>query len=77
MEVAGGGISRICTMSRTFQISPLLDLVRTVAAARQSKTSPVSVLLLKKYFRQVDSKVVAHPSALLTLLCQSANSLLL
>lgn len=74
MGVAGKGISGICTM-RAFQISPLLGLVRTVAAARHSKTSPVSVLLLKKYFSQVHSKVVAHLSALLTLL--SANSFLL
>lgn len=77
MGVAGRGISGICSMRRTFQILPLLGIVRTVAAARQSKNSPVSVLLFKKYFRQVHSKVVAHLSALLTLSFLSANSLVL
>lgn len=47
--VAGGGIRWIYTMSRTFLISPFLDLVRTVAAARQSKTLPVSALLCKVF----------------------------
>lgn len=51
---------------RTFLFSPALDeMVRTVSAARQSKTLPVSALLLEKYFRRVHIKIVACVPALL------------
>jgi len=67
-------------MSRTFLVLLRLDLVRTISAARQSKTLPASALHLEKFFSQVHSKVVACLSALLkcvTLLHESENSLFL
>lgn len=57
MGVSEGEITGIYTITRTFLISPLLILVRAVSAASQSKSLPVSGLLLEKYSRQVRSKV--------------------